>query len=110
MILSSLLLLAHARTQIMHFTVFLQTATKKQQMAIVTPCWKWFNMAWRLPNIDQVAQRGWVLTIKLRALGGTIIELSKKQPLFVRCLSIFLSFESLKNLGIPPEKTTFGGS
>jgi hypothetical protein len=42
--------------------------------------------------------------IKPQALGGPIIELSKKQPLFVRPLSIFLSFESLKNLGIPPEK------
>jgi hypothetical protein len=28
--------------------------------------------------------------------------------LFVVCL-FFLSFESLKNLGIPPEKKTFGG-
>jgi hypothetical protein len=57
-----------------------------------------------LPNIDQVAQRGWGSTIKLQVLGGTIIGLSKKQPLFVRRLSIFLSFKSLKNLGILPEK------
>jgi hypothetical protein len=63
-----------------------------------------------LPNIDQVDQGGWGLTIKLRALGGTSIELSKKQPLFVCRLSIFLSFESLKNLGIPPEEKMFGGS
>jgi hypothetical protein len=60
-----------------------------------------------LPNIDQAVQRGWKSTIKLRALGGTIIELSKKQPLFVCHLSIFLSFESLKNLGILPEKKNF---
>ncbi len=41
---------------------------------------------------------------------GTIIELSKKQPLFVHRLSIFLSFESLKNLGIPPEKKLLAGA
>jgi hypothetical protein len=67
-------------------------------------------MAWRSPNIDQVAQRGSGLTIKLRALGGTIIELSKKQPLFVHHLSTFLSFESLKNLGIPLEKKLLAGA
>jgi hypothetical protein len=60
-----------------------------------------------LPNIDQVAQRDWGLTIKSQALGGTIIDLSKNQPLFVRCLSIFLSSKSLKNVGIPPEKKNF---
>jgi hypothetical protein len=64
----------------------------------------------RSPNIDQVDKCGWGSTIKLQALGGTIIELSKKQHLFVRRMSIILSFESLKNLGIPPEKKLLAGA
>jgi hypothetical protein len=45
--------------------------------------------------------------IKLRALGGTIIELSKKQPLFVRRLSIFFVFQEPQKFMHPARKKNF---
>jgi hypothetical protein len=45
--------------------------------------------------------------IKLRALGGTIIELSKKQPLFVRHLSIFFVFQEPQKFRHPARKKNF---
>ncbi len=78
--------------------------TKKQQMAIITACWKWFNMPWQSPNFDPTIPSGCRSIRKWRPWRRVIIELSIKEPLFVPRLSVFFWVLRASKIRSPAKK------
>jgi hypothetical protein len=111
MILSSSLSLARTRTQIMRFAVFLQCFTNSYnknkkwqssgQVEIDSTCPDDCQILIGSPSAAGDRQTKW------RASGRAIIELLKKEPLFVRGLSVFLSFGVLQK-SRPPTRMCSG--
>jgi hypothetical protein len=108
MILSSLPSLAHARTKMMHFAVFLQTATKKTAKG---DCHATLKLIQHGVTITKywLGHAAWLgIDNKIASIGGDNYWVLKKTASLCS-LSVYF-FVFWEPQGIPPEKKTFGGS